>query len=56
MNYQQIGFYLFLYCDFCRQYYHRIPGGELIKVDNIDDYIETLKHPQWKGSKHSDGE
>ena len=45
MEYKPVQNYLFYYCDFCKQYYYRQPGGELVKVDNVEEFIKQ------KGSK-----
>ena len=49
MKYEQIeGLWLFLYCDFCKQYYHRKAGGVLIKIDNLEEYTKRLQDLTWK--------
>jgi len=47
MKYITKELWLFLYCDFCKQYYHRIAGGILNKVDNLEEYLKGLRSPTW---------
>ena len=51
MQYQQIDKKLFLYCDFCKQYYHRLPGGVLERVDNLEEYVKKLENLNWFNKK-----
>lgn len=36
-----------LYCDFCDKHYTRIPGGELVLIEDIKAFEEEAKHPKW---------
>lgn len=36
-----------LYCDFCKRYYTRNPGGELVFIEDIKAFEEEAKHPKW---------
>ncbi len=53
-EYIQIEGILFLYCDFCNIYYHRQPGGLLVEVTNLEEYINKLRTLVWKVVKNEE--
>lgn len=54
-TYKQVEGMLFLYCDFCDIYYHRQPGGELMKVDDLNDYIQKTRTLSWTIIRSTEG-
>ena len=43
MEYKPVENRLLYYCDFCRQLYNRIPGGELVKVESVEKFLKERK-------------
>ena len=53
MEYKPEGGVPFLWCELCQQTYVRIPGGKLIQVDNVQEFLYNRRNPKWKSIDRS---